>query len=316
MSTVSEKTAAPAPLPRSVARNVDALDGGREWLESLPGTLADLQDGWDLHLGRTFTGGTCSWVGAARTADDEHAVLKVSFPHREARGEAEALRFWDGAGAIRLLRSNADGFGLLLEACEPGAALRDAAGEPEDLLTAGLEVLAQLWSKRPDPGLGLEPLQTVADDWAGLVAERWPRLRPEADPHLVRTAIGLLESLPRTAERSVVLHGDINPGNILAAQRSPWLAIDPKPMVGDPGYDLWPLIMQLDSPMRLIEPGPTLRRRFGLAADILSEPADRLMAWSTARAVESAFDRYNIGAYKAGDAELAQATALADAAGL
>ncbi|MFD0772374.1 aminoglycoside phosphotransferase family protein [Streptomonospora algeriensis] len=316
MSAVPKRTATPAPPPKSVARNVEALDGGPEWLESLPETLEGFQDGWELELGRPFKGGTCSWVGPARTADGERAVLKVSFPHREARGEAEALRFWGDAGAIRLLRSSADGFGLLLETCEPGAALRDAVGEPEDLLSEGLEVLAQLWSKRPEPGLRLEPLQTVTDDWSGLLAERWPRLRPDADPHLVRTTIDLLVSLPRTAERSVVLHGDINPGNILSARRSPWLAIDPKPMTGDPGYDLWPLIMQLDSPMRLIEPGPTLRRRFGLAADILGEPADRLMAWSTARAVESAFHRYEIGAYEAGDAELAQAAALADAAGL
>ncbi|MFB9800958.1 aminoglycoside phosphotransferase family protein [Streptomonospora salina] len=293
-----------------------SLDGGREWLESLPCALRSLRDGWGLELGRPFEGGTCSWVGPARTADGGCAVLKVSFPHREARGEAEALRLWSGAGAIRLLRSNPDGFGLLLETCEPGSTLRDAAGEPEDLLTAGLEVLAQLWSERPDPASALEPLHAVTGDWAGLVAERWPRLRPGADPHLVRTAIGLLESLPRTAERSVVLHGDFNPGNVLSARRSPWLAIDPKPMVGDPGYDVWPLIMQLDSPMRLIEPGPVLRRRFGLAAEILGEPAERLSAWSAARAVESAFDRYNIGDRRAGDAELDQAAVLADAAGL
>ncbi|MUL44014.1 phosphotransferase [Streptomonospora sp. PA3] len=316
MRSIRHGDAAPEPLPAPVARNVEALNGGREWLESLPDTLAALQDAWDLELESPFKGGSCSWAAPARTASGEHAVLKVSFPHREARGEAEALRFWDGAGTVRLLRSTPDGFGLLLEACEPGGALRDAAGEPEDLLTAGLEVLARLWSREPAPGMDLEPLQEVTDDWSGLVAQRWPRLRPGADAHLVRTAVDLLGSLPRTAKRSVVLHGDINPGNILAARRAPWLAIDPKPMVGDPGYDVWPLIMQVDPPLRLIDPRPALRRRFGLAAEILGEPADRLTAWSMARAVESAFDRFNIGDGPAGDAELAQAAVLADVAGL
>ncbi|GAA4940429.1 aminoglycoside phosphotransferase family protein [Streptomonospora halophila] len=307
---------APDSLPESVARNIRALDGGPAWLKSLPETLADVQAAWDLALDSPFDGGSCSWAGPARTGSAERSVLKVSFPHREARGEAEALRFWDGAGAVRLLRASEDGFALLLEECRPGATLRDSPGEPEDLLAAGLHVLAWLWRRPPEPGLDLESLETVATDWAGLVEERHPRLRPGADPHLVRTAVDLLGSLPRTAERSVVLHGDFNPGNILAAERAPWLAIDPKPMVGDPGYDVWPLIMQIDPPMRLIDPLPALRRRFDTAAEILGEPADRLAAWSAARAVESAFDRYNIGSYPAGDAELAQAELLADVAGL
>ncbi|QBI52283.1 aminoglycoside phosphotransferase family protein [Streptomonospora litoralis] len=308
--------AAPPPLPKGVARNVQAIDGGSAWLEGLPRTLSELRDRWELDLDEPFAGGSCSWAGPVRTAAHEHAVLKVSFPHREAEGEAEALRFWDGAGAVRLLRATEDGFGLLLEACEPGDKLRDAAGEPEDLLTAGLEVLARLWGEEPEADLRLERLGAVTADWARLVRERRPRLRPDADPHLVDTAADLLESLPRTAERTVVLHGDFNPGNILAARRDPWLAIDPKPMLGDPGYDLWPLIMQLDPPLRLIDPRPTLRRRFGLAAEMLGEPAERLAAWSVARAVESAFDRFNVGDYPAGDAELEQAAVLADVAGL
>ncbi|MDT0304167.1 aminoglycoside phosphotransferase family protein [Streptomonospora wellingtoniae] len=306
----------PDPLPENVVRTVGALDGGPAWLESLPETLAGAQDAWKLVLDAPFEGGSCSWAGPARTDSAEHAVLKVSFPHREARGEAEALRFWDGAGAVRLLRASEDGFALLLEECRPGGTLRDSPGEPDELLAAGLHVLAWLWRRPPEPGLDLESLEAVTADWAGLVEKRHPRLRPGADPYLVRTAVGLLRSLPRTAERSVVLHGDINPGNILAAERAPWLAIDPKPMVGDPGYDVWPLIMQIDSPMRLVDPRPALRSRFAAAAEILGEPADRLAAWSAARAVESAFDRYNIGSYPAGDAELAQAQLLADVAGL
>ena len=35
-----------------------------------------------------------------------------------------------------------------------------------------------------------------------------------------------------------LLHGDLHPGNVLAARRRPWLAIDPKPVVGDPAFDL------------------------------------------------------------------------------
>ena len=44
----------------------------------------------------------------------------------------------------------------------------------------------------------------------------------------------LLEQLPLdTSAHTVVLHGDFNAGNVLAAEREPWLAVDAKPMVGD-----------------------------------------------------------------------------------
>ena len=71
--------------------------------------------------------------------------------------------------------------------------------------------------------------------------------RPALDAGLVETGARLLEELPATATRCLVIHGDFNPTNILRAEREPWLAIDAKPMLGDPGYDLAPLVIQVGS---------------------------------------------------------------------
>jgi streptomycin 6-kinase len=109
-------------------------------------------------------------------------------------------------------------------------------------------------------------------------------LRPPVDPGLVALGASLLETLPATAARSVLVHGDFNPTNILRAEREPWLAIDAKPMVGDPGYDAFPLIGQVGEP---IADGQYLPR-FRLVADVVGEPSERLIAWAVARTVEAA----------------------------
>src|SRR5207248_2623159 len=122
------------------------------------------------------------------------------------------------------------------ERCSPGTSLGQAALTAEDALSAAADVLRRLW--RPAPvGSPFERVGDVTPDWAGLVRARMGRHRPALDPGLVALGADLLESLPRSATDEVVVHGDFNPTNLLAAERQPWLAIDAKPMVGDPGYD-------------------------------------------------------------------------------
>lgn len=307
-------TVAPAPLPDGIADNV-ASYGGADWLAALPGLLADLCARWELEPGRPFTGGSCSWAAPVRTADGAHAVLKVSWPHREARGEPAALRHWAGDGAIRLLAESAADCAMLLEACVPGTRLADHPAPAEERLTSASVLLTGLHGRAVPGDLGLERVADVMDEWAGLTIERMDRLRPGYDPHLVASAVELLRTLPRSATRDVVVHGDFNPGNVLGAGRLPWLAIDPKPMAGDPGYDPCPLVMQVDDPMRYPAPGKVLRHRFGLVADVTGEPVDRLTAWAFARLVESAFDRLNVGMRGHAD-QMAQATVLAGLAGV
>ena len=100
---------------------MDTLGGtasGRVWLDGLPQVVAQLQSRWSLRLGAPFHGGSCSWVAPATLPDGRPVVLKVSWPHREAAGEAEALRLWDGRGAVCLLREDREHHALLLERCD------------------------------------------------------------------------------------------------------------------------------------------------------------------------------------------------------
>ncbi len=307
----------PPALP--VVRTLSGCPGGRAWLARLPEIVAELGERWGLVLGKPYAGGSCSWVAPVRRADGSDAVLKVSWPHPEAAGEGEALRLWDGRGAVRPYEHDAGRYALLLECCAPGTELGDAAELPvEERLVAGAGLLRELWNVPVPPKTGLDRMADVTAAWAALAEERMDRLRPPGfDPSLVALGVRLLRELPASAGREAVVHGDLNPGNVLAAGRRPWLAIDPKPMVGDPRYDPWPLIEQIDAPFGRPVPRSVVAARSALVAGVLGADVVRLQAWAAARRVESALwavaERDDLDA---GAAMMRQVRTLADLARL
>lgn len=276
----------PDDLP--VVREQRTHEEGRVWLARLPGLLAAAAERWDLELGPPFRAGSAAWAGPARRrSDGTECVLKLTLPHREARFEGDGLLRWDGDGAVRLLAQEPEEYALVVERCRPGTDLHRDPAPTEDRLVVGAELLRRLWSAPVPDGRDGAPFERVADvcaEWAGLVRARMAGLRPAIDPGLVELGASLLESLPATATRSVLVHGDFNPTNILRAERDPWLAIDAKPMVGDPGYDPWPLVGQVGEPI----PDARLGPHFAIVADVVGEPVERLLAWAVARTVESA----------------------------
>jgi streptomycin 6-kinase len=98
----------------------------------------------------------------------------------------------------------------------------------------------------------------------------------------VEQAIDDLETLAAGATEAVLLHGDYNPGNILQSADS-WVVVDPKPLVGDPAYDLWPLVTQIGAPYSSANPAATLERQVALAAEASAVDPGRAAAWSFAR---------------------------------
>jgi streptomycin 6-kinase len=220
-------------LPANLGRAARGDEEFQAWAARLPGTVHGLSDRWSLRLGEPYQpGGDCSWVAPVTGERGEDLVLKVGWRHDEALQEADALRVWDGRGAVRLFAAHEEDqtLALLLERCVPGTTLREVRTEPEqDVIVAGL--LHRLWQKSPADGF--RPLETMCDMWA----DRFEQEPAGGDPGLAREAAAVFRELPRTADDRVLLHTDMHAGNILAARREPWLVIDPKPYVGDPAYD-------------------------------------------------------------------------------
>ena len=220
-------------------------------------------------------------MAPATREDGSPAVLKITFPHDEARHEGAALATCDGEGAVRVLESDPDGYVLLIERCKPGTPLT-AIDDLDRQIDVATDLLRRWW--RPLPAAHpFDHLATVGAAWADLCEERFARLAPRWDGELTRAGITLLRELPGSAPSAVLLHQDFHPGNVLAAQREPWLTIDPKPLVGDPAFDPMQLVTQVGD---VLARPDRLRRRVTRLARTLDLDPDRLAAWLLARGVE------------------------------
>jgi streptomycin 6-kinase len=202
------------------------------WRERAPGLAAECAEEWGLTLGAPLTTLGFSYVAPAG-AD---AVLKVAYPDAESEHEAAALAHWGGSGAVRLLAHDRERRALLVERCMPGTQLWAVADEEAANAAAGA-VLRTLW-RPPPPGHRFRPLDGEARRWAAELPGRFERHGRPFDPALLDRAIGWIgELLAAPDGEPVVLHQDFHGGNVLRAERSPWLAIDPKPLVGDRAFD-------------------------------------------------------------------------------
>lgn len=263
---------------------------GASWWKELPDLLEQCARRWSLTLLSPFENLSYNYVAPAVRADGGEVVLKVGVPHPELLSEMEALRHYDGRGSVRLLDADKAWGALLLERIRPGAMLVTIEDdETATHIAAG--VMQELWRPPPEE----HAFRSVADWAAGL-----QRLRDEFDggagpfpPGLVSLAEGLFVELLASMDAPVVLHGDLHHYNILAAERRPWLAIDPKGITGEPAYEVgaW-----LRNPVPQIAGWPDLERvlehRVAVLAEVLGFERQRLLAWGTAQAVLSAWWSY------------------------
>ena len=123
----------------------------------------------------------------------------------------------------------------LVERCKPGTRLWETRdGDDVTRIVAG--VLRRLW-KPPRDGHPFRLLADAAAEWAEELPRGWEELgRPYEESFLEEAVAFLREAGPAQGEQ-VVLHQDLHGGNVLQAQREPWLAIDPKPLVGEREFD-------------------------------------------------------------------------------
>lgn len=265
-------------------------EGRTAWLDRLPALIAGTARRWSVEVDAPLEpGGQTAWVAPARDAAGRELVVKIAWPHWEAVHEADGLAAWQGGGTVILhaVEALSDAAVLLLERCLPGTGL-SARPEPEqDQVIAGL--LPRLWIP-PPAGRHFRPLAEMCAQWADSFEAKLTAGRVLIDRGLARDGIALFRQLPGTAARNVLLCTDLHAENVLAAEREPWLVIDPKPHVGDPTYDV--LQHMLNCPGRLhADPLGFIRRM----AELVEVDAERLRRWLFARCVQESADYPGLG---------------------
>lgn len=260
------------------------------WFEELPRMIASLARRWSLELDAPFDGtsSSCSWVAPAIRKGGQRVVLKLGAPHFEAEHEIAGLRFWTGSPTVHLLEADEALNAMLLERCEPGTSLNGAPAEERDHVIA--ELLVRLW-RTPEDAHSFRPLSSMVDFWCA--ETRASRTRWLAQPEIAEYAetieggLRAFELLAVPAAGDVLLATDLHAGNVLRAQREPWLVIDPKPFVGDAAYDLTQHLFN-----RGIESHPDPVALIERLARLSGVDAERVCRWMFARAAAEPRDRW------------------------
>jgi streptomycin 6-kinase len=243
-------------------RRAAQLSDDRPDLAALEAVAREVAAEWGIGLGGRFALARYSFVAAA----GEDAVLKVTPPaDDEADEEGEGLELWAGEGAVRLLRHDKARRALLVERARPGDDISDL---PEEEATAtAIAVAARLWKGGQSPGLS--PFRSIHD--------HVPRWLSNAADHPLAPLAGKLYAGYEKRDDTLV-HGDFHHHNILRSERG-FLAIDPKPMLGEPEYDI-PSFLWNPMPHRMV-PDVTERRLAAFAAAGLNQ--ERMRVWTVVR---------------------------------
>ncbi|MGW3120703.1 aminoglycoside phosphotransferase family protein [Streptomyces sp. NPDC001107] len=265
-------------IPGELAAAQEKFNGeaGRTFIAGLPHLAQEFLDRWELRLDGDGMHGVSALVLPVLRSDDTPAALKLQLLDEESEGEPVALRLWDGDGAVRLLAHDETTHTMLLERLDETRVLSHLEDTRESVLIIA-RLLAHL-TTTPAPE-GMRRLGDIAQ--AMLDRTPWALGRipdPETRSLIADCAAAVREVVDEPGDR--LLHWDLHDENVLSSDRAPWLAIDPKPLSGDPGFDLWPALANR------FEPDDTLWR-FDAMTDVLSLDRPRARAWTLGRLLQN-----------------------------
>lgn len=274
-------------IPKDLRTTIERVHGerGREWLENFPDLINECQERWSLNLDRPFDNLSYNLVLPAIMPDGEEVVLKLGVPCSELAAEAGALDLFAGVGAVRLLAHYALRGILLMERVVPGTPVYKLQSETEATRTAAT-LMRQLWRSPPAdhafPTLAVwfRAFERLRNHFAGGSGPFPAKLIDKAER--------MFSALNASTDRSLILHGDLHHANILFSKDRGWLAIDPKGICGDPGYEVGSFMLnRLPADASESATMGVFAQRLSVFSDELGIDRQRLAQWSLCHAVLS-----------------------------
>ncbi|HVX44058.1 MAG TPA: aminoglycoside phosphotransferase family protein [Mycobacteriales bacterium] len=280
-------------VPEALAASHAQYNGaaGRAWIAALPDLAREFLERWSLRPDGAQRHGAVSLVLPVLRADGTPAALKLQPVDEESVDEPVALRIWAGRDSVRLLEYDAATGTMLLERLD---AARPLSSVPDHL--AALQILAEMLARLsayPAP----PAIRRLGDIAAAMLEEATGAVAAVSDPaerKLVQTCAGAVAEL-NSDPGDRLLHWDLHYDNILSAERAPWLAIDPKPLAGDPGFELLPALgNRWDDIVATGDVERAVLRRFDLLTEVVGLDRRRATGWTLGRILQNAL--WDIGA--------------------
>jgi len=266
---------------------------GESLIANLPALIEEASQRWGLtdiqpvpDLSYNFVAFAHSPSPTGRGARGEgNVVLKIGVPRDELTSEMAALRLFNGEGACQLIDADEEKGFLLLERLKPGVML-STLEDDEQATHIAAEVMQKIWRfdsahdnfiRLSDWFDGLKDLRALFGGGTGPLDEK-----------LVERVEKSVRDFFVENHMPVLMHGDFHHFNILSSERG-WLVIDPKGVIGPAGYEVGPLMI---NPWGSLSDGVSNRlilRRVDILHDHLGWERERILEWSLAHAVLSAW---------------------------
>ncbi|MFI7667811.1 aminoglycoside phosphotransferase family protein [Nocardia sp. NPDC049526] len=273
-------------IPEAFARIKSAGEGerGRAWIAALPGLVDELLQRWSCTPTGPVMHGQVGIVVPVRCRELPPAVIKVSFPHPGNVHEPDAYATWNGQGAAHLFARDDDNFAMLLE--RASHCTLATVTDHEQALTIQGGLSHRLAIAAPP---GLPKLSDQVDRWEHEILSTATTFGHPLPRTVLDAAVATLRELGPD-QPDILVHGDLHDANILASDREPWLAIDPKTFVGDPAHDALNVIRspRFDDLLRSSNMRPTVLRLLDIYCDAAQIDTDRVLRWTQVGAVREA----------------------------
>ncbi len=284
---------------------------GHVFLKALPDLIAEASARWELTdvvpaptLSYNFVAyAKCpSPVGRWRSegqSEGGDVVLKIGVPNDEMRSEMAALRLFNGEGACRLLDYDEERCWMLLERLHPGVMLSTLEDDEESTRIA-VGVMKRIWISGFDTPSTIAQGYSTSDSYSKFIQltdwfDGLKKLREmfnggtgPLDGKLVERVESSVKDFFTENHHPVLMHGDFHHYNVLSSERG-WLVIDPKGVIGPAGYEVGPFML---NPWNKFSDGisrPLMERRIDILHEHLGFERQRIIEWSLAHAILSAW---------------------------